>query len=404
MKAKITAIALFLVTAGAVAYYPALQGLGNRTPTDPGTILLPPVDPTANERPRVDVVFALDTTGSMSGLIQAAKEKIWSIASSMASAQPAPEIRMGLVAYRDRGDAYVTRRVDLSEDLDSVYAQLMDFRAQGGGDGPESVNQALRDAVHRMSWGQDPKAYKVIFLVGDAPPHTDYPNDVQYPEILAAARERGIVINTVQCGKAADTSREWQRIAALGKGNYFQVDQGGSAVAMDSPFDKRMAELSAKLDKTRLYYGSDEAKAVKREKLAATEKLHEGASVASQARRAAFNTSESGEANLFGDGELVEDIAAGRVDLDSLAPEALPEPMQAMSPAEQATAVAETAEKRQALRDEIRELAGKRDAFLAKKVEEVGGARESLDHKIYRAVREQSAPAGLHYEAEAPSY
>ena len=69
----------------------------------------------ANEQSRIDVVFVLDTTGSMGGLIQAAREKIWSIATTMASAQSAPEIRMGLVAYRDRGDAYVTRVVDLSE-------------------------------------------------------------------------------------------------------------------------------------------------------------------------------------------------------------------------------------------------------------------------------------------------
>jgi hypothetical protein len=85
----------------------------------------------------------------MGGLIQAAKEKIWSIASTMAAAQPAPQIRMGLVAYRDRGDDYVTRVVDLTADLDSVYAALMQFEAGGGGDGPESVNQALADALDK---------------------------------------------------------------------------------------------------------------------------------------------------------------------------------------------------------------------------------------------------------------
>lgn len=83
-------------------------------------------------------------------MLQAAKEKIWSIASTMAQADPAPEIKMGLVAYRDRGDDYVTRVVDLSDDLDSLYATLMDFQAAGGGDGPESVNQALYDAVHKV--------------------------------------------------------------------------------------------------------------------------------------------------------------------------------------------------------------------------------------------------------------
>ena len=84
------------------------------------------------QTPKIDVVFVLDTTGSMGGLIQTAKEKIWAIASTMASAQPTPELRIGLVAYRDRGDAYVTRVVDLSDDLDSVYATLMDFQADGG--------------------------------------------------------------------------------------------------------------------------------------------------------------------------------------------------------------------------------------------------------------------------------
>ena len=139
MKSKIIALALFAVTAACVVFFPGQQTVVANTPppTQPVVIDRPPVDPISNERPRVEVVFVLDTTGSMGGLIKAAKEKIWSIATTLASAQPAPEIRMGLVAYRDRGDAYVTRVVDLSDDLDSLYSTLMDFQASGGGDGPE---------------------------------------------------------------------------------------------------------------------------------------------------------------------------------------------------------------------------------------------------------------------------
>ena len=84
------------------------------------------------EQPKVEVVFVLDTTSSMSGLIDAAKNNIWSIASSMASADPEPDMRMGLVAFRDRGDDYITRIMDLSQDLDSMYVSLSNFRAQGG--------------------------------------------------------------------------------------------------------------------------------------------------------------------------------------------------------------------------------------------------------------------------------
>lgn len=206
----------------------------------------------ASERPSVEVVFVLDTTGSMGGLIAAAKDKIWSIANTLATADPAPRIKMGLVVYRDRGDAYVTTLTPLSDDLDAVYTQLMQFRADGGGDGPESVNQALYEAVTRPDWSRDPGAYRVIFLVGDAPPHMDYQDDVRYAESCRLATERDIVINTIQCGAMAETTPVWRRIARLAEGRYFQVEQSGGAVLYDTPYDERIAGLSAKLDGARI--------------------------------------------------------------------------------------------------------------------------------------------------------
>jgi hypothetical protein len=162
--------------------------------------------------------------------------------------------------------------------------------------------------------------------------------------------------------------------------------------------------LSEKLDATRLYYGDSKTRAEKESKLAATRKLHESASVASRARRATFNTSGSGEANLLGDNELVDDISSGRVDLDAIKPEELPEPMQAMAPAVAKDMIREKAEQRQKLQSEIRELAQQRSDFLKKKVEAEGGAAASLDDRIYGAVREQATAKGFKYDAAAPAY
>jgi Mg-chelatase subunit ChlD len=402
MNKKILAIGIFAATAATVTLYPQLHSIGATSghvvqTTDPlvGQIL--------NERPKIEVVFVLDTTGSMGGLIQAAKEKIWSIASTMASAQPAPEIKMGLVAYRDRGDAYVTQVVDLSGDLDSMYARLMDFQADGGGDGPESVNQALHDAVHNISWSQDPDAYQVVFLVGDAPPHMDYQDDVKYPDTLAIARARGIVVNTIQCGQAPETTRQWHRVASLADGQYFQVEQAGSAIAIATPFDEELARLSAELDDTRLYYGDRQAKEKASRKLEATDKLHALASFASRARRAAFNASAAGEDNFVGENELIDALSSGRVDLDEIDTEHLPEPMQAMAPAEQRAMVEETAARRTDLQQRIGELSKKRDGYLKDEVTEAGNAEASLDHKIYGAVKAQAEAKGLHLE-DAPKY
>lgn len=294
MKSKILGVALFGLTLAAVVYYPQIQARNIK--------IDPPITQqiVSNEKPVVDVVFVLDTTGSMSGLIQTAKEKIWSIATTMASAQPTPEIRIGLVAYRDRGDAYVTRVVDLSSDLDSVYAALMDFQAGGGGDSPESVNKALNDAVNKMSWSEGKQAYKVVFLIGDAPPHMDY-NEVQYPQIVASAMEKGIVINTIQCGNMPMTVAPWTHIASLAHGSFFQVEQAGGAVAYSTPYDEKIAILSAKLDDTRLYYGSDEDKEKMALKVAATDKLNANASIEARARRGVFNSSVGGTANMLGE-------------------------------------------------------------------------------------------------------
>ncbi len=398
MKSLIIATALAVLTAGAVAFYPALNTVATVRHS-----IAPPVNIVPVTRPKIEVVFVLDTTSSMSGMIEAAKEKIWSIASTMASAQPAPEIKIGLVAFRDRGDRYVTQVIDLSEDLDSMYATLMDFRAEGGGDGPESVNQALHEAVQTISWSQDPDSYQVIFLVGDAPPHMDYQDDVKYPVTLAAARMKGIVVNTIQCGDNPATRRQWTQIAQLSQGRYFNVAQSGDAVAISTPYDLELAKLSEALDDTRLYYGTEEEKVAQDRKLAATAKLHAEASVESRARRASYNTSVAGTANFIGNGELIDDIIGGRVDLSEIDADALPASMRSLSAPEQQALIADVAVKRDALQRQIKDLAKERESYIAEKVEEAGGAEDSLDYKIFSAVRDQAGKKGLVYE-NGPSY
>lgn len=403
MRSKLIGLALATATVGSIALYPWMQSNGAaplpHTPPNP-----PPHLAQTTQRPVVDVVFALDTTGSMGGLLETAKEKIWSIATTMSQADPAPLIRIGLVGYRDRGDAYVTQLVPLSSDLDSVYAKLMDFSANGGGDGPESVNQALNDAVTKFTWSQSTGAYKVIFLVGDAPPHMDYQDDVKYPTSLALANAKGIIVNTIQCGQDGSATTPWQNIATLGAGKFFQVEQSGSAVAIATPFDAKLAALAARLDDTRMYYGSKEVRSEKDKKIAATDKLNADASVASRARRATFNASPSGATNLLGDGELIDDLEHGKVALDKINPALLPTPLRAMTIGEQAKTLAEKSSARQELKQAIGELVKQRSSFLKDEVAAQGGAAKSLDQQVFGAVREQAAKTGLRYKADAPAY
>jgi Mg-chelatase subunit ChlD len=405
MKNVLAPAVLFVVTAVAVYIYPDVRtALAGVEPRLHVPIQSPMLTVVPNARPKIEVVFVLDTTGSMGGLIQAAKEKIWSIATNMAQAQHAPEIKMGLVAYRDRGDAYVTQVVDLSADLDSMYGQLMSFQAAGGGDGPESVNQALHDAVSKIAWSQDSSAYKVVFLVGDAPPHMDYQDDVKYQDSVKSAGQKGIVINTIQCGADAATTQPWQQIARLGQGRYVQVEQSGSAVAISTPYDAKLADLAAQIDATRLPYGSVAEKRKAESKYAASAKIHTQSSVESQARRALFNSTASGKDNFTGEKELVDDVTSGRTDISKIDREALPATLRSLAPAEQKAALAETAGKRQDLQKQIEDLGRQRAEYVKDKIDKPGAAKGSLDEKLFGVVREQATKKGLNFKSATPVY
>src|SRR6185369_12184893 len=117
--------------------------------------------------------------------------------------KPTPDLRVGLVAYRDVGDAYVTRLLPLTSDLDKMYAALTELRAEGGGDVPEHVLKGLHDAVEEMAWAEENSALKLIYLVGDAPPHFDYHDGITLDGVLSAAKQRSIRISAIRCGQDA---------------------------------------------------------------------------------------------------------------------------------------------------------------------------------------------------------
>jgi len=357
-----------------------------------------------SEQPAVEVMFVLDTTGSMGGLIAAAKEKIWSIANTLSSADPAPEIKMGLVGYRDRGDQYVTVFTPLSDDLDTVYSNLMKFKAGGGGDGPESVNQALHEAVIRTVWSRNASVYRVIFLVGDARPHMDYDNDIKYRETCRKAADKNIIINTIQCGNMQATRPVWQEIAKIAFGEYFQVAQAGSAVLYDTPYDKEIAQLSRKLDNTRIFYGSADYMREMESRKDKADEIYEAAAPSAVAKRAIFNSKASGEKNFLGKKELVLDVETKGVSLDEIKKEELPGALQEMDSDEIKNHIKEQSLLRKALQAKIDGLAKKRQAHIENLVKnEAGKGVESLDTKIYNCIKTQAADKKIVY-TDGPAY
>lgn len=205
----------------------------------------------AEERPLIEVVFCLDSTGSMGGEIAAAKEKIWDIANKIMEGKPRPRVRMGVVTYRDRGDDYVTKKVALTEDIDKVHEFLMKIEAGGGGDGPEDVRTALKVSTEEAGWSTEKGAIKLVFLVGDAPPHDDYTDVPSCLRTAEAAVAKGININTVACGSMnLDGVAVWKKVAELSDGSFQQLPRTAAAFASKRLMAVPMASRRMMMDES----------------------------------------------------------------------------------------------------------------------------------------------------------
>jgi Mg-chelatase subunit ChlD len=372
---RLLASLLVLASAAALAGVPAAPPV------------TPPEQARADDRPVLDVVFALDTTGSMGGLLEGAKQKVWSIASRMASGQPSPRVRVGLVAYRDQGDVYVTQVYPLSDDLDQVYKNLRTFQANGGGDGPEAVQDALAAAVDRMAWSQSPRAARMIFLVGDAPAH-----DQDKARLLEASRraiKQGIVVNTIRCGGDGVAEQQFREVARLADGRFDTIEQNGGVVAAVTPYDDRLSRLNGALMDTAIYAGPRTAQA-----RGESRRLEAKAMAApAAADRVSFLAKGGGSASgASAVGAL--DLASAPERAATLSEDELPAPLQHLKPAERVALAREQQANRARLEAEIATVSKERDGYLATHASD---KKDSFDGRVFEAVKATAAKAGVKY-------
>ncbi len=149
------------------------------------------VQPSSGGGVPLDILFLLDATGSMADEIDQIKDSLLSISSRISDLPSQPDLRFGMVAYRDRGDEFVTRVYDFEADALRFLDTIRGVVADGGGDDPESLNEALHVAVHEPDWRSE-DAIRLMFLIADAPPHLDYVEDYSYADEMIEAHRRGI--------------------------------------------------------------------------------------------------------------------------------------------------------------------------------------------------------------------
>jgi uncharacterized protein YegL len=346
------------------------------------------VKPLPTKTSRIDIVFVLDTTGSMTGLIEGAKRKIWSIANAIVDQNSNALIRVGLVGYRDLGDDYVARYYPLTTDIQDIYAKLLLFTANGGGDTPESVNEALDIAVTKMEWTEArTRANRIVFLVGDAPPHMDYEQDRKYHEVIAEAKQRRIIVNAVQVGDMDSTRKVWKEIARLGGGDYIAIPQdGGLTILIDTPYDEEIIIIQRKLNGTVIPYGA----ATRQKEVKSKLDSYEMAPAPAAAEMSKFvNKSRAGKEVITGEGDLVTYIENHLKKISDIPEKELPKNMQSMTIKERETYVAAQIEERNRLSKELAKIVAKRDEFIKTAEAKQDKKGDSFDQAVSRTLKKQ---------------
>ena len=172
----------------------------------------------------MDLALVIDTTGSMGDEIDYLQAELDTIIDRLKRQVGNLDLRIGIIVYRDEGDDYVVRSIPLTDDLRSIRKSLAEQSADGGGDQPEAVDQAMV-AADRMQWRA--AAAKAVLLVADAPPHED-----ALAATLKSAqslRSKGVHIVPVAASGVEDSAQYVMRtMAALTQGRYiFLTDDSG---------------------------------------------------------------------------------------------------------------------------------------------------------------------------------
>jgi hypothetical protein len=343
--------------------------------------------PALQHKPLVQLAILLDTSGSMSGLIDQARTELWSIVNQFILARQkgvAPEVQVALFEYGNNGLAqekgYIRQIVPFTTDLDRVSQELFALRTNGGS---EYCGWVIKDAVERLQWTTDPNGLKVLFIAGNEP-FTQGPID--YRQACKAAIEKGIVVNTLHCGTEAEgMNGQWDNGARLADGRYLTIDHNRQVVYIAAPQDEPIATLNVKLNETYVAFGTQGS--TLRERQSAQDSNARMASPEAAAQRAVTKASAN---YVNADWDLVDAVGHRQVDLEKVRDDQLPQSMQGLPVQEKRAFIQAKSNERSEIQRQIQVLNQQRQQYIAGQRTKQQTNGNTLGLAIVQAVRQQA--------------
>ena len=344
----------------------------------------------ASPAPRIQLAVLLDTSGSMDGLIDQARSRIWKIVNELATARRqgrVPRLQVALYEYGQSSipaaQGYLRCVVPLSADLDRVSEELFRLRTNGG---DEYCGQVIREAARGLAWSPGHGDLKLIVIAGNEPFSQ---GGVDYRAACGEAVRGGIVVNTIFCGPREEgVWTGWKEGADLADGQYAAIDADNAPPPPPAPQDAEIARLGRELNATYVAYGRQGASGKRRQEAQDANAAAVGG--AFMAERAAAKAAPVYDSSSW---DLVDAEKKGLVRLEDMAEDELPREMKGMSSAQRRQYVASMQKKREEMSRKVSALNAERERFLREQ-QKSQAAAGGLDDAVISALRRQAEQKG----------
>ena len=354
-----------------------------------------PKNQNADGENTIQVAILLDTSGSMDGLIEQAKSRLWNIVNTLTTLKydgKAPKIEIALYEYGNDGidnRNWIRKVTPLTQDLDLISEKLFALRTNGG---TEYCGAVIKSATNELDWNGNDKSMKLIYIAGNEEFNQE---GVNYKEAISDAKKKNIFVNTIFCGNREEGIRTfWQDGANLGGGKFFNIDSNQKVIFIETPYDIRISECNVKLNDTYIGYGSFgyEKKAMQVQQDVNAESV----SASNKIERAVSKTKKSAYNNATWD--IVDKAEADKNFVKTVNKKDLPKELQKKSTEELEKYVQQKSAERTQLQKEISDLATKRQQYIDSEMKKrSNNETDDLGKAIEKSIHELAAKNGYSY-------
>lgn len=334
----------------------------------------------------IQLALLLDTSNSMDGLIDQAKSQLWKIVNELATTKKnnqSVELYVALYEYGKDAipaqEGHLRNIVPFTQDLDKISEELFKLNTNGG---EEFCGRVILNAVNNLQWKKSDKDLKIIFIAGNEP-FTQ--GNVDYKEACKKAIKKGIIVNTIFCGKYEEgVQTMWKDGAELSDGKYMNIDQNAELVYIQAPQDDEIIKLGQELNKTYIAFGSSAEESAARQSTQDANSM--GLSAEVMVNR---SVAKSGGQYKNSSWDLVDAKKEGKVKVEELKDEDLPDVMKNMSVKERKDYIEKMAKERDKIQNKINQLNDERSKYIAQKMLE-DKKDNTLDAVMIKTIREQA--------------